>query len=170
MNQIAINNRPWYRHPWPWILMAGPLIVVVAAIFTAWIAVTTDDDLVVDDYYKQGLEVNKVLERDKAAAALQLEARLRLVDGQITVQLVSHANAPLPAQLRVTLVHPIHRKEDRKLTLSSEGSDGVYTSTMAPIGPAHWQAIIEDEAATWRLSGKIHLPDVPHVLLTAREK
>ena len=25
-----MKNDPWYRHPWPWLLMLGPAIVVVA--------------------------------------------------------------------------------------------------------------------------------------------
>ena len=42
------TTQPWYRHPWPWILMAGPAIVVVAGIATAVIAVRTADPLVAD--------------------------------------------------------------------------------------------------------------------------
>ena len=40
--------KPWYREPWPWILMAGPAIVVVAGIATAVIAIRTSDPLVAD--------------------------------------------------------------------------------------------------------------------------
>ena len=50
---------PWYREPWPWLLMAGPAVVVVAGLFTAWLAVVHEDGLVADDYYKQGLGINK---------------------------------------------------------------------------------------------------------------
>ena len=39
-------TKPWDRHPWPWILMAGPAIVVVAGIATTVLAVTTFDGLV----------------------------------------------------------------------------------------------------------------------------
>ena len=40
MNQNAIGHpvTPWYREPWPWILMAGPAIVVVAGFATLFIA------------------------------------------------------------------------------------------------------------------------------------
>ena len=41
--------KPWYRHPWPWILMSGPAIVVVAGIVTAVIAVATADGVVKED-------------------------------------------------------------------------------------------------------------------------
>jgi hypothetical protein len=33
------KGRPWYREPWPWILAAGPFIVVIAGIYTAWLAI-----------------------------------------------------------------------------------------------------------------------------------
>jgi hypothetical protein len=61
--------------------MAGPAAVVVAGVVTAWIAVSTHDGLVADDYYKQGLAVNQKLARVDAAAAMGLEGRLRLGAG-----------------------------------------------------------------------------------------
>jgi len=47
-----LRSRPWYREPWPWILMAGPAAVIVAGIFTMTLAYRTEDGLVADDYYK----------------------------------------------------------------------------------------------------------------------
>ena len=82
MSRLMQPRQPWYRHPWPWILMAGPAVVVVAGIITAWIAVSTHDGLVADDYYKQGLAVNQKLARNDTAARMQLEARLRLSAGR----------------------------------------------------------------------------------------
>ena len=32
----------WYRHPWPWLLMAGPAIVVVAGLYTLFLAVSAN--------------------------------------------------------------------------------------------------------------------------------
>ncbi len=51
--------RPWYREPWPWILMSGPAIVVVAGLYTFVLAATTTDTLVTEDYYRKGLEINR---------------------------------------------------------------------------------------------------------------
>ena len=55
-------SQPWYREPWPWILMAGPAIVVVAGFVTAYLAVTTNDGLVAEDYYRRGIEINRTRE------------------------------------------------------------------------------------------------------------
>ena len=52
---------PWYRHPWPWLLMAGPAIVVVAGFLTLGFAIQSFDGLVADDYYKEGKAINMTL-------------------------------------------------------------------------------------------------------------
>ena len=51
------------RERWPWLLMAGPAIVVVAGFVTLYIAVSTDDGVIAEDYYKRGLLINRALAR-----------------------------------------------------------------------------------------------------------
>lgn len=162
------DSRPWYRHPWPWILMAGPGVVVVAGIVTAWIAVTTSDGLVADDYYKQGLAVNQKLARNDAAAAMQFEARVRLAAGRIDLKLTSRADAPMPARVRVTLAHPTRGGEDQKVVLT--GDKGVYAGQIAALGPGRWLVVIEDEAGSWRMAGSVQLPDAPEAVFMAGGK
>ena len=64
MNQQALlhSTRPWFREPWVWLLIALPASAVLGGMVTIWIAVDSDDGLVVDDYYKRGLEINKKLD------------------------------------------------------------------------------------------------------------
>ncbi len=168
MNAFRENAEPWYRHRWPWLLMAGPGLVVVAGIVTAWIAATTDDGLVADDYYKQGLAVNQVLARNDAAARMQLEARLRLAAGRIEVRLTSHVDAALPAQVKVTLAHPTRGGKDQNLILT--GEKGLYAGPMPALGPGRWYVMVEDEAGNWRLAGSVQLPQAPEALLVAAGK
>ena len=168
MTPASLDDRPWYRQRWPWILMAGPAVVVAAGIVTAWIAVSTHDGLVADDYYKQGLAVNRKLARFEAAAALGLQARVRLSGDRIEIALASGAGAPLPARLRVALRHPTRGGEDRMLVL--EGAQGIYGGPLPVLGPGRWQVAIEDEGATWRLAGGVHLPDAPEAVLTADDR
>ena len=145
--------------------MAGPAAVVVAGVVTAWIAVSTHDGLVADDYYKQGLAVNQKLARLDAAAAMGLEGRLRLGAGGAELRLGSRVGAPLPERLRLTLAHPTRAGEDRKVLL--DGRDGHYAGELPALGPGRWQVAIEDEAANWRLAGSMLLPDSPETLLLA---
>lgn len=164
----APNPQPWYRHRWPWILMAGPAVVVVAGIVTAWIAVSTHDGLVADDYYKQGLAVNQKLARNDVAASLQLEARLRLSAEQADLRMVSRAGAELPPRLRLTLAHPTRKGEDQAILLS--GEKGAYSGRIGALRSGRWHVIIEDEAATWRLVGSLHLPEAPEATILAAGK
>ena len=64
--ESVLSDRPWYREPWPWILMSVPATAVVAGIITLWLAVSSADGLVAEDYYKQGLAINRVIEREEA--------------------------------------------------------------------------------------------------------
>jgi len=52
---------PWWRHGHVWLLLAGPLAVVVAGVCTAWIAARGSDPLVATDYYRRGIEINRSL-------------------------------------------------------------------------------------------------------------
>ena len=48
------DKKPWHRQPWVWLLIALPMTAVIGGMVTIYIAVTTSDGLVVDDYYKRG--------------------------------------------------------------------------------------------------------------------
>jgi hypothetical protein len=60
-------GKPWYREPWPWLLMAGPAAVIVAGVITTWIAFSTFDGLVAEDYYRRGLNINATLACEPSA-------------------------------------------------------------------------------------------------------
>lgn len=151
----AAASRPWYREPWPWILMSGPVAVVVAGFATLWIAVKSDDGLVVDDYYKQGLAIHRVLERDRTAAQLAVGARVEAAQGRVRVVLTS-AGPALPDALTLYLVHPTRGGRDQKVSLS--GAGGIYYGRLAPPEPGRWLLTLEDPGRTWRVVGEMTVP------------
>ena len=79
----ARDAGPWYREPWPWLLMAGPAAVIVAGVVTAWIAFATFDGLVADDYYRQGRAINQELKRSQRASDLGLSASVDMAAGRV---------------------------------------------------------------------------------------
>ena len=159
--------QPWYRHPWPWILMAGPFVVVVAGFITAYLAVTSTDGLVDDDYYKQGLSVNKLTARDQRASSLGLQAELmRSAEGaQIRILLRANPGVALPDGLRLRLVHPTRGGGDQSLVLRADGG-GIYSGQLAAPLAGRWHLALEDSKSEWRLTGdgaieknaSLHLP------------
>ena len=148
---------PWWKEPWPWILMAGPATVVVASAVTIYLAVTTSDGLVVDDYYKRGLAINQVLARSERARAAGLRARLALdvETGAVVVQLDGALRAP--AMLRLALTHPTRAGRDREITMM-HGPDGSFVGRIDGAASGRWLAVLEDGARDWRLRGELTLP------------
>lgn len=154
MSSARTDTGPWYREPWPWILMSGPATVMVAGIFTAWIAYATSDGLVAEDYYKQGLGVNRVLEREADAARRGIVARVELGDDRhrITVRLAGAA----PAELRVRFAHATRPGHDLNLRLARTGEGRYEAAVPQAFPPGHWQVQIEESNAgavsQWRLA------------------
>lgn len=158
---METTPKRWYKEPWPWFLMAGPFIVIVAGFVTAWIAVRTSDPLVTDDYYKKGLAVSQTLAQSKLAEELGIEARLRLSDNRVEVGVSSLAGSSerfaAPATLKLTLSHPTRAGLDQAVELKATG-DQRYAGDLRLPASGHWIVMVEDGAQTWRLLGNVVLP------------
>lgn len=148
----AVGALPWYREPWPWLLMAGPGIVLVAGFFTAWLALTHEDGLVADDYYKRGLAINQELRRDSNATALGIRAGIMF--GDSTVRVFLSVPAPMPERLALQLVHPTRAALDKRVVLHAGGS-GWFEGPLAASGAGRWGVLLENEERTWRLTGEL---------------
>lgn len=155
------SARPWYRQPWPWLLMLGPAVVIVAGIVTAWVAYSTSDGLVTDDYYKKGLAVDQTLARSREANNQGLRFRARFTAQTIDAMLsaTKNDNFASPKSLRVTLSHPTRAGLDQQFVLDRSGNrDGGYIGTFRLPASGHWLVLVEDDAASWRLMGNMVLP------------
>jgi hypothetical protein len=64
--------QPWWKYGHVWLVISGPLVVVIAAVVTAWIAFSQQDPVLTQDYYRQGLNINKTLaQQGSLAPAMQ---------------------------------------------------------------------------------------------------
>jgi hypothetical protein len=70
MNDDESNSKPWWRYPLVWMVISGPACVVVAGFATLWIAIKIPDPVVSEDYYREGLEINRTLVDKKLMPAL----------------------------------------------------------------------------------------------------
>jgi hypothetical protein len=147
----------WYHEPWPWLLMAGPALVILAGMITAYLAVVTNDGLVADDYYKQGLAINQTLSRDAVARQLGHRARVVFAPDLGRVEAIFHGDKPVSGQLVLRLAHAGRPSLDRSLPLTRE-ADQSYVSVFPPLVPGRWQVTLEDGQRSWRLVGDIRLP------------
>ena len=134
--------------------MSGPAIVVVAGIYTAWLAIDSNDGLVDDDYYKQGLAVNQRMARDNKAHELGLAAEM-VVGGngqELRLFLTARESAVLPEALVLRLVHPTKAGTDQAAKLKRDGA-GFYVGNLASPVRGRWHASLEDEGRKWRITG-----------------
>jgi len=163
---VKENSKPWYREPWPWFLMSGPIIVIIAALTSAWIAIRSSDGLVTEDYYKQGQAAGETLTRSKHAEELGIAAGMRLTDDQVLIRLTGRQTEQ-PAALNVTLSHPTRAGIDQKAVLKPRGD--VYAGKLNLPASGQWLVLIEDEARTWRVMGSVVLPAAGEVVIGAAE-
>lgn len=152
----AVNvEPPWYRQGWPWLLMLMPALAVVGGFITLWLAITSNNALVVDDYYREGKAINQTLARDQQASRLGLSATIeRSGDGSGTIGLAASNGAmAAPAGLRLRLVHPTDAQADRD-AIAVLGPDGRYAIPAGTLpGSGRWTVMLEDAANQWRLVG-----------------
>ena len=76
---------PWWKFGYVWLVIAGPAAVLVAGTATVWLALAFPETLVAQDYYRQGIKINKTLAAQRAAAMVP------------AMQARNHAAAPAPA-------------------------------------------------------------------------
>lgn len=150
MNTLTAPVTPWWKQRWPWLLMAGPAIVVVAGSYTAYLAISTPDALVVGDYYKQGKAINQDLRRDRVAAQLGLNMELGYdaAEGAITGRISRSDTGPLMLHLS----HATQPEKDIKLILVPD-ADGRFTAKLPLLERSRWVVLVEGQKRDWRLAG-----------------
>jgi len=77
----AAPGQPWWKFGHVWLVIAGPAIVVVAGFVTLYLAVSRPDPVVSEDYYRQGIEINKTLDAQPTSLAPALQARNHAATG-----------------------------------------------------------------------------------------
>lgn len=129
--------------------MAGPAVVVVAGFITLGIAIATDDGVVAEDYYKRGLVINQLLEKENRAAELQIGAEVALADdGAVRVELSGLGDRLAGEKIRFRLTHATRAGMDR-VAMLQRGDDGIYRGRIDPVSPGRWLVVVESDE--WRL-------------------
>jgi hypothetical protein len=73
MNENDLKpTAPWWKFGHMWLVVGGPVVVVIASFITLYLAMTKIDPVVSEDYYRKGIEINKTLGNEtNLAPALQ---------------------------------------------------------------------------------------------------
>jgi len=176
MNSAVEQVLPWYRQFWFWFVF-GPLIfIIVLCIFTVSLAFHYSDDIVTDNYYKDGVMINQTLQQDERAAALNLSATIKfdLAAGEVLVSVKNAQN--LPQQLVLFMDHPVKKTKDQHIILQ-EIATGEYRAELSSPPTFSWYLVLVPELdiakrtqAEWLLSGNINFAKSSQALLQPRVK
>jgi len=159
----------WYRQPIMWLVVGIPVSAVLFGIVMISLAITSNDGLVADDYYKRGLEINRSLERDRVAAQWGLQARVRMDDTQhkVFVDLYWPLAVDPPQQPVLSFLHATQQGRDAKLVMHSDGR-GKYWGALPNLSKGRWYVRLA--TPDWRLQTVTQLPRSGELLLRAEKQ
>jgi len=156
-------RRRWHQEPLVWLLIGIPLSSVVMGGVMLWLAVASYDGLVADDYYKRGLEIDRVLARDDAARQMGIEGDLHLAAGGTRLRL--DAGVPgfrSPQALEVDFSYATRAGLDRSVRLT-QLAPGDYAGPVAALPAGRWY--VQAATGQWRVTGTLEVPGSGRVSL-----
>jgi hypothetical protein len=151
MSMINNETSPsWHKENYVWMIIFFPLLAVVGGIITIYLAIQSNDGLVVDDYYKKGLEINRTLERDQLAADYQLQADVTLDETteEVVIVLNANSNFSYPENLSVTFLHSTRAGFDKEVNMLLTQKN-VYRGHLSQLHSGKWYVHIQRD--DWRL-------------------
>ncbi len=164
MNISNSVKKPWYKEPYVWFVIFFPSLAIVSGAVMIYLAISSNDGMVVDDYYKKGLEINQTLERDQAAIAHQLEANLH-VDKErnlMWLYLKAAPNYTLPNSIQLSFSHRTKAGLDQNVVLQRIAND-TYQAVLPTLVEGPWFILLS--ADDWRILQATQVPLAPETLL-----
>lgn len=171
--QNTMGTEPaWYKQFWPWFLIFLPASVVVASIVTIMLAINNADSLVVDDYYKKALHINRDLTRIEHAKKIGLSGEVSFFNDGLQLNLkVQKEKLAIAPVLILKFIHPASAKKDFSVmltqtgkTISTDQNDTVSSTLYASdtdkkiikiITKGAWYIHLMPVDGAWQLNGKI---------------
>ena len=158
MHQMSEMKEMPRRNYWPWLLVSIPFTAVIFGIFMVTLTAFYPDDLVVDDYYREGMAINRRLDTDENARQLRVKAILISSEKkhlEIAIENVKDA------AIEMSLFHVTDKTLDRHFILLPDGGE-IYTSQSADLTVLQeigvWYIELVSGDGKWRLRKRIQTP------------
>ena len=167
MQTLTQHTSHWRHHPWVWFLIAIPLSAVIMGFLMLALAIQSDSGLVVDDYYKQGKQINRSLARDRAASELGLAAVLRIdpLEQSVSVHIEPFPEILTREIIHLSFIHATRPGLDQAVQL--ERSGGSLIGSLRPLGAGRWNLSLHTDS--WRLTGSLYAPQQSEIELLAQK-
>ncbi|WP_427978062.1 FixH family protein [Agarivorans sp.] len=156
-------QQAWYKQFWPWFLIALPMAAVTASLYTFYLASSTNNDMVVESYYKKGKAINADLSLIEHAEQLGIKAKV-LPASQGLVLSMDLPEAQKNQPLKIELAHKTLAQNDRSYVVTADAS-GRYRFGDDLNENGRWFLRISPMDDSWRLQEELQLPlyNVEHI-------
>jgi len=130
-----------------------------------WLATTSSDGLVADDYYKKGLAINRNLQRDAVALENSISADFTMdnVEGVIKVNFEKGKLENYPETLQLKMQFATHANNDKLVELHHGLNNQYIGYIKKPLPEGKWYFELSD--GKWRLNAHATLKSRMSLLL-----
>ena len=163
---------PWYKQVWAWFIIAILALAVILGIGLLIVAMSNQDSMVRDNYYKEGRAINMHLGRDQLARQYNLNATFEIDDltGEIRLELDGDLDV-LPSELRLDFISPSHAERDQSVTLGRVGRNQYAGQLETGIAGRHYLDLSDPQRPGeqgWRLTDEAQIEPGQQYQLTPR--
>ena len=147
----------WKSEPFVWMLIGIPASAIIMGAVIITFAIQSWSGLVVDDYYKKGKQINRVLARDKFAYELGLAAGFAIDEsGRIEIRFDPDVSVIPGDRIELKLVHSTRPGLDKSLYFDNRQLH-LLEGEIALQGSGRWNLYLQ--TADWRLTGSMQYPE-----------
>lgn len=156
-------TQKWYKQFWPWFLMALPASSICVGGMILYFAITTENSMVSDDYYKEGKAINQSISKKRMAKQLNLVAGVQVDSESVTVKF----KQALPREstaLKLDFFHATLEDKDFFVMLT-RNAEGVYRGSLPASVDGKWRLTLTPFDESWKIRQTVSFPVANEVIL-----
>ena len=152
---MHIQKSSWYKEPW---FFGVIFIVFISVLFSSiifFVSLRLSNDLVSDNYYQDGKNIFKEIDKENKARKLNIVGKLYIKDNNI-LNLIMDGDLK-DKQLRLEFIHPFLKSKDKEIILIQSDKNlklytGEFKDNLFDIN--HWYIHLCDMDGNWIIRGK----------------
>jgi hypothetical protein len=145
---------PWYREPWPWILISITGLGVIAGSTLAFIGISSPPEMVRGEYHRLAKFITESDQRADQARALGLSGDISVDGDTVFLRLAALDRNALPEQLIAQFRHPATSDGDRTVVMQRRNASD-YRGVLPDSLHERSHVVVSDLSQTWVLSGRL---------------
>lgn len=155
----AINNKPWYSHTSVWVLFLIPFSAVLFGMVMIATVQIFPDDTVSDNYYKEGMAINKRFEEDSRNQISRIQVGVYALENQL---IGFDSIPPTDSEVYLNLHHIADSSKDLRVVLSRDLA-GAYYSMDSQVydnltSSGIWYLEFNSAVEQWKINKRLATP------------